>query len=443
MVNVRKTAVKLLQSYESEGRYVNLLLSSHELDGFSREQRAQLTALLYTAVEHKLSYDHFISVFASRPARELDPYIRNLLRIGLCQIIDIDSIPDFAAVNETVKLARHGGEAAFVNAVLRRAVKERGKLPYPDRAKNPARYLSIRYSVPQGTVKFFISVFGEEQCERLLSSYSESAPLSITVNERRTSREELISRFAECGIGAVPTKYTKNGIELDASYPPRSLAGYASGDFFVQDESSRIAHFASAPSVGDVVVDVCAAPGGKSLAAAIAVGERGKVYSFDLHESKLSLISDSAERLGIADIMKIAAHDATEPIEELIGKADRVICDVPCSGLGVFRKKPDLRYKDISDITELVPIQEKILSASAKYLKAGGVLVYSTCTLNPAENEGVTDAFVAAHPDFAYEGFEVGELYAPCGKLTLLPHVHGTDGFYVAKLRKIQTEENR
>lgn len=433
--NIRKTALALLRSYELEERYVNLLANAPQLSSLSREESAQVTALLYTCVEKKLTYDYLISALAGRSMDTIDPYVRDVLRIGLCQILHMEKIPDFAAVNETVKLGRHKGEISFINAVLRSAVVKKGNLPYPDRKKNAYRYMSIMYSVPLPTVKLFASIFGEEECERLLISFSEPSALSVTVNTAKISRDALLSKLSE--YGAEASVYSDTGIRFKTSLPPKSLPGFAEGEFFVQDEASRVEAVALDAEAGQTVVDVCAAPGGKSFAAAIKVGKEGRVYSFDLHESKLSLISDGALRLGL-DNISVFARDALSADPELFGKADRVICDVPCSGFGVFSKKPDIRYKDLGAVSQLPALQYSILEESVRYLKTGGVLVYSTCTLIPDENEGVSDKFVSEHPEFEYEPFICSELSAPDGKLTLLPHRHGTDGFYIAKLRKVK-----
>lgn len=433
IANIRKITLELLRSYEEDGRYVNLLLSSPKLKGLSREELASLTALLYTTVENKIKYDYLISSFSKRSISELDPYVRDVLRLGLCQILDMESVPDFAAVNESVKLARHGGESGFINALLRRAVREKDNLPYPKKEKNLCRYLSVFYSVPLPTVKFFASVLGEAECEELLLAFSRESGLSLTVNERKISKENLLLKLAD--YSAESAKYTKNGIVLKKSISPRLLPGFSDGEFFVQDEASRIAVATLNAKEGETVIDVCSAPGGKALASAIKVGKSGTVYAFDLHESKLSLIMESAERLGLENV-KVAARDARSPDKALFGTADKVICDVPCSGLGVFGKKPDLRYKDISVAAELSPLQYEILEKSALYLKPGGTLVYSTCTINPEENEKITDKFVNEHPEFKYESANVGWLDLTAGHITLLPHKHGTDGFYIAKLRK-------
>ncbi len=433
VTNIRKTALEMLRSYEEEGRYVNLLLSSSKLKNLSKEELSSLTALLYTAVENKLRYDYLISSYSKRSISDIDPYVRDILRIGVCQILDMESVPDFAAVNESVKLARHGGEAGFINAVLRKISKEKSNLPYPKREKNVNRYLSVMHSVPYSTVKLLSSILGEDECEKLLLAFADNRGISFTVNETKISTDVLMDKLAP--FGAKKTRFTANGIEFEKSVAPKSLPGFYEGEFFVQDEASRIAAAVLGVREGDVVVDVCSAPGGKALAAAIKASETGEVFAFDVHESKLTLITESAERLGLKNI-SVSARDAREPSEELFLKADKVICDVPCSGLGVFAKKPDLRYKDLSGISDLPSLQYEILEKSASYLKPGGVLVYSTCTLNPEENEKITDRFVSEHSDFEYASVEIGGLDFDNGRITLLPHKHGTDGFYIAKLRK-------
>ncbi len=425
----------MLLEYESMGKYINLSLSSHKADGLSDEERARLTALLYTTVEHKITYDYYIAALSGRPADKVSDRARNILRLGLCQILDMESIPDYAAVNETVKLAGNSGERAFVNGILRRAVREKASLPLPDKDKKPARYLSVKYSFPPHTVKRFVELFGYEGAEALLLYYSKIPPTDITVNTLKISVKEYIDKLSASGIAASRSPIAENGIRIEGSIDPRRLDGYSGGEFFVQDSSCAAAIAALSPRSGDVVVDVCAAPGGKSFAAAVAMGDSGSVYAYDLHESKLSLIADGAERLGLKSI-RVGARDAQTPDEALLGMADRVICDVPCSGLGVLAKKPDLRYKSEDSLDALPPLQLEILEASAGYLKSGGRLLYSTCTLLPAENSGVVLEFLSRHKDFHTVPFKVGTERADDGMLTLLPHLHGTDGFFISLVEK-------
>ena len=432
-MNIRQIALRILDEYEAGGKYINLALSSHLTDGLGYEERAALTALLYTAVEYKLSYDYYILALAKRSESEVEMHTRNILRLGLCQLLHMRSIPSYAAVNETVKLARTPGERAFVNGVLRAAERQRDNLPMPDEKKKPLRYLSVKYSFPLGTVKLFDSLYGREATEEMLRFFNEEKYTDISVNTTKISVEAYQRTLAEAGVFAEENGEAETSLRIFGSVNPERLPGFDLGHFFVQDRASAICASLLEPKDGDVVIDVCSAPGGKSFATAIRGGDRLTVHSFDLHESKLSLIQSGAERLGLKSI-KVAPRDATSPDESLVGKADFVICDAPCSGLGVLGKKADLRYKDLSALDTLPPLQLEILTRSASYLKVGGEMVYSTCTLNPDENLGVVNSFLSANPSFATVPFTVGSLEAGEGHLTLLPHIHGTDGFFMAKI---------
>jgi 16S rRNA (cytosine967-C5)-methyltransferase len=353
----------------------------------------------------------------------------------MAQLIDMRSIPAFAAVNETVKLTSNPGERAFVNGVLRTASRNLDALPYPDEKKNYRRYLSVKHSFPLPTVKLFDTLFGREDTERLLDFYNSARYTDLTVNTIRITPEKTIAKLAECGVEISEKLDTGASLRINRSINPEKLPGFSTGDFFVQDRASHIAVAALAPTAGDTLIDTCACPGGKSFLAAIMMGNVGRVISLDLHESKLSLIEDGAERLGL-DIVEAGQCDATAPRSELFGTADKVICDVPCSGLGVLAKKPDLRYKDTDSIDALPALQLDILRASSQYLRSGGEMIYSTCTLNPAENADVVNAFLAENADFTTVDFTVSGYSSVGGMLTLLPHVHHTDGFFIAKLRK-------
>ena len=432
-MNIRQIALRILDEYEAGGKYINLALSSHLTDGLSREEKAALTALLYTTVEKKLSYDYYILAIAKRSESDVDMHTRNILRLGLCQLLDMRSIPDYAAVNETVKLTKTPGERAFVNGVLRAAVRQKDSLPMPDEKKKPLRYLSVKYSFPLALVKHFDGLYGREATEEILRFYNEEKYTDISVNTTRISVEAYLSILAEAGIFAEENESARGSLRIFGSVNPEAMPGFAEGYFFVQDRASAICAEALSPEEGDLVVDVCAAPGGKSFAVAIKGSDRLNLRSFDLHGSKLSLIESGRDRLGLKSL-SVAERDATTPDESLLGMADRVICDAPCSGLGVLGKKADLRYKDLSVLEELPPLQLEILTKSAGYLKVGGVLVYSTCTLNPSENEGVVKGFLQNNPNYELLPFAVGELKAEEGTLTLRPDLHGTDGFFMAKI---------
>ena len=434
-MNIRKIALDLLMKYEASGTYINLALSSHSADRLTRDERAALTALLYTTVERKLTYDYYISAISGRGAEDIDPYTKNILRLGICQILDMSSVPDFAAVNESVKLARNKGEGGFVNALLRSVVRQKDCLPLPREDKNYRRFLSVKYSFPLWIVKTFDRLFGREETEKLLAVYNNENYTDLTVNTGKTTAAELRARLAECGVETVDSLVPDRTVRIPKSVNPEHLYGFADGLFFVQDTACVISALALDPKAGERIVDTCSCPGGKSFTTAILMGDEGEIHSFDLHESKLSLIAEGAERLGISSL-DIDCVDATSPREELFGKMDKVICDVPCSGLGVLGKKPDLRYKSEESVAELPALQQEILTASAKYLKAGGEILYSTCTLRKEENEEVVEKFLECNPEFTKTDFKVGNLSSTDGMLTLIPHIHNTDGFFMAKLKK-------
>jgi 16S rRNA (cytosine967-C5)-methyltransferase len=436
-MNVREITLRLLDDYEMSGKYINLSLSSHIVDAISPVERAQVTSLLYTTVEHKLTFDYYIAALAEREIEKVDLHTRNILRLGMCQILYMSSLPNFAAVSETVKLGRHKGERSFVNGILRSLVrrKEDGTVPMPKREKNTARYLSVAYSFPLPIVKHFISLFGEGECESMLSSFNSECDTDITVNTTRISRDELMTLLLKSGFEVQPSPYSSLSLRLKGSCAPRAIPGFDEGYFFVQDQSCAISAEVLGTEIGDSVIDVCAAPGGKSFSAAILGGDKGRVISLDIHESKLSLIEGGAKRLGLTSIT-VGQRDACVPDESLFGKFDRVICDVPCSGFGVLGKKPDLRYRSIESLSRLPELQYSILSSASKYLKVGGTLVYSTCTLNPAENEEVVNRFLLANREYSPTDFKVGDLSGVNGTLTILPNKHGMDGFFIAKLKK-------
>ncbi len=436
-MTVRELTLSLLNDYEANGKYVNLSLSSHLTDKLTGEERGFLTALLYTTVERKITYDYYITSIAERSIDKIDPYTLNILRIGMCQIADMDSVPDHAAVNDTVRLARNVGERGFVNGVLRRAVRllADGGLTLPKREKNVARYLSVRYSYPLWMAKHFISLCGEDGAEELMRHLNTARYTDITVNLTRTTREELVRELEKQGYEAYPHPSSSMTVRLPGSVNPRRLYGFDEGLFFVQDVACAISAEVLSAAAGDRIIDVCACPGGKSFAAAILAQGDCEVYSFDLHESKLSLIEDGASRLGL-DCIRVGVLDATKPREELFRSFDKVICDVPCSGLGVLGKKPDIRHKDNESLQKLPILQYDILEKSSQYLKNGGCILYSTCTLNPSENEGIVEKFLSSHPEFFAEEFTVGENASVDGMMTLLPHINECDGFFIAKLRK-------
>ena len=345
-------------------------------------------------------------------------------------------MPDHAAVSESVELCRTNGRSAasgLVNAVLRKVAQNKSNLP-PLPEGNIAR-LSIAYSHPQWLVKKLVSLLGVEEAERFLRIDNEAAPMTVQVNPLKTDADALARELAGDGVKAVPHGWVPDCFELSGTGDLTTLTVFYQGRFTVQDAAAKLVTYAAGFEKGQDVLDVCAAPGGKSFAAAFAMENEGHILSCDLHENKLRRIREGAQRLGVTCI-ETACADGRVFREEWAGRFDTVICDVPCSGLGIIRKKPDIRYKDPSELKALPDIQRAILENSARYVRPGGVLVYSTCTVLPEENENVTEAFLAAHPEFIYEEFSLPNGEAAPGYLTLWPQRNGTDGFYLSRMRR-------
>lgn len=423
MTNIRTEALAVLNRCESAEQYSNIAIDTAlSRSSFSAADRGLFTALVYGVIERRLTLDYRIGRLSSRPVEEIDLSTRNLLRMGIYQLAFMDRIPDHAAVNETVALATKRTKG-FVNAVLRSFLRDGKKIPFPDAAKDPVGYLSVRYSFLPALCERFLSAFGFERTESLFSAFCKQPPLTLRTNTLRTSRDGLIARLQAEGYDASPALEGAAGIRLPSA-PVTALPGFDTGDFFVQDEASQLCVKALDARQGMRVLDVCACPGSKSFGAAIDMQNAGEVISCDLHKNKLSLVERGAKRLGIS-ILSTQARDARSPNPDWIGTFDRVLCDVPCSGFGVFAKKPELRYKDPTASNTLPDIQLAILQNASTYLKSGGLLVYSTCTLLPEENGQNVARFLASHPDFSL-----------LSDRTLTPDLDGTDGFYFAVLKK-------
>ena len=422
--NARALAVEILGRCTSAEQYSNLALDTAiKRNDLAAADRALLTALVYGVIEKKLTLEYHILVLAKRPIEEIAPAVRTLLSVGLYQLAYMDRIPTHAAVNETVELAPKRAKG-FVNAIMRAYCRAEGKIELPDREQDLIRFLSVKYSFDERVCARFVEGFGAERAEALLASFGVQPPLTLRVNTLKITREELLERLLEQGFDAMPTKESRTGILVRGNAPVRELYGFSEGLFFVQDEASQLCTEAVGAEAGMTVLDLCACPGSKSFGIALDMKNEGRVCSCDLHENKLSLVRDGAARLGIS-IVETYARDARNTREEWIGRVDRVLCDVPCSGFGVFAKKPELRYKDPERSRDLPAIQANILRTAAGYVKRGGRLIYSTCTLLPQENGENVERFLREHPDFTL-----------VRERTLTPLEDGTDGFYFAVLER-------
>ncbi len=436
-ISAREAAFSSLILCERDRKYSNLEIDA-AIKKFALEgaEKGLYTTLVYGIIERKITLDYIISKLSSKPISELDANVITLLRLGLYQLIWLDRVPESAAVNETVNIAKkHTKAGGFVNAILRGFLREYGKdkLPYPDKS-DKIEYLSVRYSCCRDVVEILTKSVSD--AEAVLAAFEETPDITLRVNTLKNTRDEILSHLEKEGVNAVPTENSPFGIRLTDKKLTTSVTKLIDeGKVYIQDEASQIAVIAASPKPGDTVIDACACPGGKSFSAAILMENRGKVMSFDLHKNKLSLIRIGAEKLSV-DIIETAVKDGGKFSEELAKVADLLICDAPCSGLGVIAKKPEIRYKSEAEISRLPEIQYAILANCANYVKHGGVLCYTTCTLNSDENEGVVERFLAANDSFVPENFTVGGISSRDGMITLLPHLHKTDGFFITRLRK-------
>jgi len=422
MDNPRRIAWDVLNKCETAEQYSNIALDTAiKRAQLSDADRGLMTVLVYGVLERMIPLDACIDHLAARG--DIAPDVRNLLRLGIYQMAYLDRVPDHAAVNETVDMAPRRVKG-FVNAILRTFARSGKQIPTPDREEDPFGYLSVRYSFCEALCETFVSAFGMRRAEELFAAFDREPPLTVRVNTLRISREELLERMALNGIRAEETPFAENGIRVLDKTPVTSLCGFDEGLFFVQDEASQLCVAALDANAGMHVLDACACPGSKSFGAAIDMNNVGSVVACDLHQNKLSLVKSGAERLGIS-IISTEARDARHPKEEWSGTFDRVLCDVPCSGFGVFAKKPELRYKDPERSAALPQIQAAILENASVYVRTGGKLVYSTCTLLPQENEENIELFLQSHGEFTL-----------LEQRTLYPDTDGTDGFFYAVLER-------
>lgn len=408
-------------------------------DGLDRREAAFAARLTYGVLQNAALLDFYLGKYCAQPVEKLEPFVRDVLRLGACQILFMDRVPDSAAVSQAVEMVkshRRQRAAGLVNAVLRKISINKEHLPaIPE--EESGRYLSIRYSHPQWLTERLVGLLGREEAESFLAADNEAAPLVIQHNPLACSLTELEESLAESGVQWTPHSWLPGCGTISGGGDLEKLPAFEKGWFRVQDAAARLSVLAAGVCRGNRVLDVCAAPGGKSFAAAGDMEGEGEIISCDIHPHKLALIEKGAQRLGIRCLVTQLA-DGRENRPEWNDGFDVVLCDVPCSGLGVIRKKPEIRYKDPQALKGLPAIQRAILDNAGRYVKPGGVLLYSTCTILPEENEGVTAVFLAEHPEYKAEAFKLpGGLEAPEGALTLWPQRHGTDGFYLCKMRKL------
>ena len=436
MADPRLTVVKMLMKMESSEAYSNLLLDHafNEAE-LSDRDKAFAAALFYGVLERRLTLDHVIRTNSKIAFEKLDKAAVQILRTGLYQLLYMPSVPESAAVNESVKMCKKlkcFSAQGFVNGMLRSFIRSGKKISYL--GISPEKRLSVEYSCPEWLTEKFISEYGMDFAVRALKASVGKPPVYARVNVLRTTTDKVIAELAKQRIKAAPYPGLVNCIRLEKAGDIEKCAPFRQGLFHVQDISSQLCCLTLRPVVNETVLDVCAAPGGKSFTLAELMGNNGKLYSMDLHDMRVGLIEDGAARLGIK-IITAMQNDASK-FNGALPQADRVLCDVPCSGFGVIRRKPEIKYKPPEDFAGLPEIQYQILETSARYVKSGGTLVYSTCTLSRAENDDVADRFAASHPEFMPIVQPV-PLSAPGDyKRTYCPDENGGDGFFTASFRR-------
>lgn len=443
---VREMALFVLTEVLEEGRYIHHVLGQtlEKYQYLSKQDRAFLTRLCQGTAEQAIRLDYVLDCYSKVKTAKMKPVIRTILRMGTYQILFLDSVPDSAACNESVKLAQKKGFQnlkGFVNGVLRTIAREKEKLRLPDRAKEPDRYFSIRYSMPLWIVRMWREEYPDETVEQILAGSLEEGGTTVWINTEKASFDEIQRELKDRAIRLEPLCRIKDCGRLSGYDYLEAIPEFTEGKFFVQDESSVLAVKAAGIRPGDTVVDLCSAPGGKTLRAALDCGSRGTVIARDVSSEKTALIQANTDRAGFGHVT-VQEWDARETDPALAGKADVVLADVPCSGLGVFRKKSDIKYHASREgIESLVKLQREILRASVAYVKEGGVLLYSTCTISRKENLENVRWILEQFP-FELESVEdfLPEEYRGAtgaeGYLQLLPGVHPTDGFFFAKMRR-------
>ena len=435
-MGARETALNALIACRKDGAWSNGVLKEYILrDRLDARDAGLATRLCYGVLQNRGKLDFYLNQLLTGRLKDLHPVVRDILHLGLYQIYELDKIPDSAAVNESVALAKKYNKnpraASLVNGVLRNAVRTKGGL------KEPVSYAE-KYSHPDELISLLKANLPKGRLEPMLKADNEAPETAIQVNTLKITTADLQKQLEEDGVSARPHSWMKDCLVLGGTGNLEQLSSFREGLFYVQDPASKLSVLcAQLPKEEIQVLDCCAAPGGKSFAAAIAMGGKGSITSCDIHAHKTALIQNGADRLGLGNITA-KQQDATTFVPEWENAMDAVLCDAPCSGLGIIRKKPDIRYKNLKELEDLPALQLAILKNQANYVKPGGVLLYSTCTVLRRENEDVVRAFLETRDDFDTEPLDLPEVFSKneSGMLTLIPGEYDTDGFFICRLRR-------
>lgn len=442
--NSREIALRVLQDINEKEGYSNISIKNHINDDISIQDEGFVRELVYGVIENKLYLDYILSKASKIKLNKIHSTIKDIIRIGLYQLIFLDKIPDSAAVNESVNLAKkygHKGTIGFVNGVLRSVSRDIEGFKNIEE-KNRQKSLSIRYSHPEYLVNRFINDFGFDFTVELLKANNSKPSLNIRVNTLRIEKEELMRLLREKGFELTEGEYARDAIIVHNPYRITSTIEFRKGFFTIQDESSMLVGQILNPVEGSTVLDVCSAPGGKSTHMAAIMKNKGKIIARDFYEHKIKLIEENKKRLGI-DIIETEAYDALKLDNNLIEKVDYCLVDAPCSGFGLIRRKPEIKWnRKEEDIKELSKLQYEILNVCKNYVKKGGILLYSTCTILDEENICIIYKFLEENKNFKL--IPIDNEIKICdntntlkdGYIQLYPNIHNTDGFFIAKMIK-------
>jgi 16S rRNA (cytosine967-C5)-methyltransferase len=442
--NPRQAASAVLLRIQKEGSYADQLMDRELSSGrLSGPDRGLFAELVFGVLRRQGTLDHILTGLLTQSLERLEPQVLIFLRLGLYQLMYLDRIPESAAVNESVNLAKQTLPRAsgLVNAVLRNYLRHKDTVVFPDPAAAPAASIAARHSHPAWLVKLWFSQIGEPETELLAEASSLQPPLTVRTNTLKTTRAELLDRFAANGITAAPSRFSPFGILIEGRHHIPGLPGFRDGLFAVQDEASQLAGILLDPQPGERVLDTCAAPGGKATHLAQLMDNQGELLAMDVSGSKLPLIQEAAQRLGITN-MRTRAADLLQSGALPADAFDRVLLDAPCSGLGVIRRNPEAKWRlTPEDVTRLAAAQKNMLKNAVRMLKPGGVLLYSTCSTTKEENEDVVADFLSRHPHCVLENLnkiypQFRELFTDEGLFRAWPHRHGMDGFFAARIRK-------
>ena len=434
-MSARETALNALMACRKDGAWSNAVLKEYiARDRLDARDAGLATRLCYGVTQNRGKLDFYLKQLLKGKLKDLHPVVRDILHLGLYQLYEMDKIPESAAVNESVTLAKKYSKnpkaASLVNGVLRNAARSKGTLEEP-------KSYADKYSHPDELISLLKGNLPKGMLEPMLIANNAAPQTVVQVNTVKTAIGELVRLLEAQGVTARPHGWMENCLVLDRTGNLEQLPAFREGLFYVQDPASKLSVLCAKLQKNAKVLDCCAAPGGKSFAAAISMDGTGEITSCDVHEHKTGLIANGAARLGF-DNITAKQQDATVFVPEWENAMDAVLCDVPCSGLGIIRKKPDIRYKDLTEMAALPELQLRILSNQARYVKPGGALLYSTCTVLRRENEDVVKAFLDANADFHLEPLDLPEVFPKneSGMLTLIPGQFDTDGFFISRLRR-------